>query len=442
MIQMAKKLAIKINQQSFEGLLGSFGVLLSSNAIIAGLSFLSLAFFSQALGAAGLGLLVLVETYGKLFDQVLRLEPTQMLIQQATPYRDTPSAQPFRRLVRFSFLIDLGGSTFAALLALLCLPFAGAWFGFDAAILPYVIAYCLTNFIPAPMTAMGLFRLFGQIQTYARLMVLNAVLRCVGAAVLLWVGAGLEAFLVLICLGSLVQRVLPTLVLWPVLRRRAGADFWQVSVRGVLAEGTHIWRFILAANLNVLARNSTRQFDLAVLAGMVGAAEIGLYILAKRFAMLVIKLGAPIQIAAYPRICELVNQTEILRVRRFVRLFLVTFLSLSACGIAIFAIIGGWLISVTFGPEFEAATHLVLIQLVGAAFLLSGAIFNCVLQALRREGRLMMVSILASAAFFLPIPFVVPAFGVTGASLLYVLMGAVWFTGCSLVYAKAIRAAV
>lgn len=416
------------------------GVVLSSNLVVALLTFGTFALTTRALSLAELGVLVLIEAYGRVFDQVLRLEPTQALIRMAMPWRDDPQARPFRRLVRFGFLLDFGGSILAAAAALACLPLVGPWFGFDAGTQHLAALYCLTLLVPAPMTANALLRLFGRFGLYSRISVMTVALRLVATAALFAAGAGFDAFVLLLCADSCISRLAPTLRCWTLLRRKAGARVLRESLDGLTQQHPGLWRFILASNLNVLARNSTRQFDVAALGGFVSPAELSFYVLAKRFAMLVIRLGTPIQLVVYPRMCELVARNRLTQLSHFVWTFLVALLGMFACGLALFALVSQPLVSRVFGPEFVAAIPNILVQLAGACLFLTGKVLASGLQAVHRVGQLMTVSIVTAAVFFVPIPFLVPQQGVMAASWLGLAVGVVWLSACAWAFARATRA--
>lgn len=422
------------------GLLGSLLLILSSNAAIALLTLGTFALTSQALSPAGLGLLVLIEAYGRMFDQVLRLEPSQALIRMGMPYRDAAHEPAFRRLVKFGFLLDAGGSVLAAAAALACLPLLSGWFGFDASVQPLVVLYCLTFLIPAPMTATALFRLFGRFGLYARVTVFSSLFRLVMTGVLFLSGGDLKAFAFLLCAASCVERLLPLFYCWPLLRQRMGSGLAGTPLAGVTQEGGGLWRFILASNLNVLARNSTRQFDIAALGGFVSPAELSFYVLAKRFAMLVIRLGSPVQLVLYPRMCELMARHDPARLLRFVLASVGTLLGLGLCGLGLVALAGQPLVALAFGPDYVAALPNILVQLAGACLFLTGKVFGSALQTVGRVGQLTAASVATAGVFFLPIPFVVPPYGVIAASWLGLLSGLAFLGICALVFARALAA--
>ncbi|QFU10342.1 Inner membrane protein YghQ [Rhodobacteraceae bacterium THAF1] len=426
--------------QTFDGLWAGLWAILSSNVIVAVLTFATLALTSRALAPAGLGLLVLIEAYGRLFDQILRLEPTQALIRLATDQKNNPDGAPFRRLIKFGILLDVAGSVLAATAAILLLPFVGGWFGFDDTGSGLVLLFCLTLLVPAPMTARALLRLFDRFSLYARINVATALLRLAGTVLLYWLGAEIQHFVILLCAVSLFERLAPSVVCWPILQRASGRGVMATPLRGLLGENTGLWRFIWAANLSVLARGSTRQFDVPILSGFVGLTEIGLYVLAKRFAMLLIRVGSPVQLVVYPRMCELVSRGDSARIAQFVTAMMVCFASLSVVGLAVFYLIGTPLVATVFGAEFTAAVPLILVQLVGACLLLMGTILNSALQAVRREGQLLTISVIAALLFFLPIPILVPAYGIIAACYLFAGVGAIVVLGCALSFRSALRA--
>lgn len=440
MSHVERRRALRLLPKSLDGLLGSIGLLLSSNVAVAILSLGTLALTSHALTPAEVGLLLLIEAYGRMFDVALRLEPTQALIRLAMPFRDTPEAPPFQRLVRFGILLDVGGAIFATAVALVCIPFLGEWFGFDAEAQSFAMLYCLTFVLPAPATAYSLFRLFGRFSIYARITILTALARLVATGLLFAMGGEFQGFLLVLCAASCLERLAPVLCCWPLLRRKFGAGVLTTPLAGLLKENERLWQFVLTSNLNVLARNSTRQFDVAALAGFLTPAQLVFYVLAKRSSTLIVRLANPIQLVVYPRMCELVVLGKSRLLLRFVLGLLVILSGLSACGLVAFALVGRPLVALAFGPEFEAAFPHILLQLVGACLFLTGTIFASALQAVRRVGQLTMVSTLTAILFFGLIPLVVPTYGALAASSLGLLVGLVRAVGCGWIFAQAIRA--
>lgn len=439
MIHLGKGRPYRGFLQTFDGLWGSLGIVLSSNVVVSGLTFATLVLTSRSLSPAGLGMLVMIEAYGRIFDQVLRLEPSQALIRQGTLHGHRPDDGPFRRLVKFGFMLDIGGSILAGAVAICSLPLLVDWFGFSPETTLLVVLFCLTLLVPAPMTSQAMLRLFDRFGLIARIHVGTAMLRLAGTAGLWALGGELVHFVLLLCAVSIFERVLPTLICLPLLLRRCGNGIGRTGMAGLQAENEGLWRSVWAANLNVLARSSIRHFDVVALSGFVGPGEIGLYVLGKRFAMLLIRLGSPLQLVVYPRMCQLAAGRKLPEMVRFVATLVACFAGLSALGLLAFHLAGAAFVSRVFGADFAAATPIILVQLAGACLLLLATILNAALQAVRREGQLLTVSILAAVAFYAPLPLLIPEQGVMGASFLYLLASAIVFFGCSVAFAAALR---
>lgn len=424
--------------QPFEGILGNVGIVLSSNVVIAALGFLTLAFVSQALGPAGLGILVLTEAYARAFDTLLRLEPTQALIREGTRHRTLEDRGPFLRLVKFGLTLDVVGSVGAAVLAMVSLGFVAGWFGFGESEISYAMMFCVAMLVPGPATMVGLFRMFSRFKAYSRTLVLAAALRAAASGILLLDGAGLEAFVIMTAAMVAIERLLPNIVGWAMLRRQIGPGLVRTRLASVTGENPGLWRFIVMTNMNAQARSSIRRYDVIVLGTIITPAEMGLYIIARRIAMVLFRIGAPLQLVAYPRICELVNDGKIQRMVKMVVAVCGLFLMASALAVAAYVAVGPYLLVAIFGDAYAASTVFVLYQLIGACLLLSGTILNAALQALRQEGRLLAISIAASLSFFLPLPFVVPVAGVLGVSILHVIVGLVWCVGAGVLFYRAL----
>ena len=439
MIQLGKGGPYRGFLRTFDGLWGSLGIILSSNVAVSGLTFATLVLTSRSLSPAGLGMLVMIEAYGRIFDQVLRLEPSQALIRQGTLHGRRSHGGPFRRLVKFGFMLDVGGSILAGAVAICLLPLFDAWFGFTTDTTALVLLFCVTLLVPAPMTSQAMLRLFDRFGLIARINVATALLRLAGTAGLWAIGGGLVHFVLLLCAVSIFERVLPTLVCLPLLRRRCGRGIGRTGLDGLQSENEGLWTSVWTANLNVLARSSIRHFDVVALSGFVGPGEIGLYVLGKRFAMLLIRLGSPLQLVVYPRMCQFAASRNLPEMARFVATLAACFAGLSAIGLLAFHLAGAGFVSRVFGADFVAATPIIFVQLAGACLLLLATILNAALQAVRREGQLLTVSVMAAAAFYAPLPFLVPQQGVMGASFLYLLASVIVLVGCSVAFAAALR---
>ncbi|SDM08293.1 lipopolysaccharide biosynthesis protein [Aliiruegeria lutimaris] len=424
---------------SFEGLLSHIGLLLSANVIIAGVGLGTLAIMTHALGAVGIGVLALIEAYPRTLDQVLRFEPSQAIIRYGNRAREAGNDEAFRRLIKFGTLMDFLGAALAATLALAALDLASRWFNFseDERRMMALFVFAMFTFVSA--TPISVLRLTSRFDLYARILVAVALTRFLLSGVLWLAGAGLEAFFYLAMFTAIAEHVVLFCVAWWVLRRNVEGPILSLPLKEFLRENPRIVSFIFNSNMNVLARNSTRRFDVFILGGVVGYAEIGLYQIAKRVGLAATRLSRPMQFVVFPALSQFWERGEGARIVKLVLRFSTVFAIIAVILVPVFVIWGDQFISLAFGQEFIAAQPLVILQIVAASLFMTGSILNSALLSIGRDGALLSVTLSACLFFFVALVPAVNTYGIVAASCLHVLTNLIWCSGCVYFFAKSVR---
>lgn len=425
--------------ESFEGLLPHIGVLLSANVIIAAVGLGTLAITTHALGAAGLGILALIEAYPRTLDQVLRFEPAQAVIRYGNRALEAGNHEVFRRLIKFGTVMDFLGAALAALLALAALDLASQWFNFSEEERRMMALFVLTMFTYVSSTPLSVLRLMSRFHLYARLAVAIAVVRFLLSGVLWLAGAGLEAFFYLLMFTAIAEHVVYFCVAWWVLIRNVEGPILSLPLKGTLRENPKIASYIFNSNMNVLARNSTRRLDIFVLGGVVSHADIGLYQIAKRVGLAALRLSRPMQFVVFPALSQFWERGEGFRIVNLVLRFSAVFAIIAMIIVPFFVIWGEQFISLAFGQEFIAAQPLVILQMVAASLFMIGGILNSALLSIGRDAALLGVTFSSSLLFFVLLIPAVSLYGIVAASWLHVLMNLLWCAGCVYFFSKAIH---
>jgi O-antigen/teichoic acid export membrane protein len=424
---------------SFEGVLRHIGVIFSANAIVAILGLFSLVLLTQSVGAVGLGLLALVEAYPRTIDQVFRFEPSQALIRYGTRSIERGDSENLRKLIKWATVMDFVGAAGAALVALATLHLANIWLQLSPNELFMAQLFTLTVFTYISATPVAVFRVLSKFGTYAKILVISAVIKFLSLAVLWWLEASILAFFYAIALNAVFQHLLPFVLAWRLISKDIEGPIMSLSFEGVLKKNKGILRFIFNANANVLTRNASRQFDVVLLGGLVGHTEIGLYQMAKRVALAAIRFSRPIETVVYPRLSQLWEQGHSQRVVMLVLRFITLFMAVSAPFLLFFWFLGDFFIEWVFGPEFMQAKPLLLIQLVASALLMTTAVLNSALLSIDQDKQLLMVTLVSSILFLGGIVVFVPVFGIIAASWLTLAMNVSWALGCGFFFYRATK---
>jgi O-antigen/teichoic acid export membrane protein len=415
---------------AFEGLLSHIGVLLSAQVIVAVLGLGSLAIMTHALGAVGVGILALIETYTRTFDLILRFEPSQAVIRFGNRSLAAGDDEAFRRLIKVATLMDFLGAAVAALIAFAALDFASEWFGFSENEQHLMSLFVLAMFTSVSATSISVLRLTSRFGLYARIVVAVAVVRFLLSGVLFLAGAGLEGFFYLSMASYIAEHLVVFVVAWWILSRHVEGPILSLPLNGTLSENPRLVSYVFNSNMNVVVRNSARHFDLFLLGGIVSHADIGLYQIAKRVGLAAIRLSRPMQFVVFPALSKFWERGDAHRVVSLVLRFGVVFAMVAVVLVPLFVIWGEEFIILAFGQEFVAAQPLLILQIVAASLFMVGAILNSALLSIGRDAALLSVTVAASTVFFVLLIPTVRFYGIIAASWLHVVMNLIWCAGC------------
>ena len=421
---------------SFEDILKNIGIIFSANVIVAILGLCTLVILTRSVGAAGLGVLALIEVYPRIIDQVIRFEPSQAVIRYGTKILDDDDKVGLIKLIKWATILDICGAAVAAILALTTLSFANFWLKLSPEEFHMAFLFSLTLFGFVSATSVSVMRLLSRFDLYAKTLVFSAFLRFIAAVVLWWIGAPFKAFFWLIAIDAVLQHILPFIVSWRLLLNRIDTPLTSVSLKGVLKENPGILRFIFNSNANVLSRNSTKQLDIFLLGGLIGHTEIGLYQIAKRVALSVLRISRPVQTVVFPKLSQLWERGEQDELVKLVWKFNLLLMSIGAPIVLFFVLWGDAFIIAVFGAEFKEARPLMTIQLAASTIFMASSILNGALLSIGQDKQLLLVTLTSSAIFLIGILLFVPSFGIIAASWLTLVMNIIWAIGCGYFFLK------
>ncbi len=157
---MAGKLSERLGDSGFGRLMRAAGVLLSSQLVSSMFALLALALTARSLGPTQFGVLVLVQTYVAVVDQLFSFQSWQALIRDGAEFLERGRLGRFSHLVRFTWTLDIAAAIAGGLTAAALASFAGEWLGWDGTILTIAIVYSVVIAFNLTGTPIGILRLF------------------------------------------------------------------------------------------------------------------------------------------------------------------------------------------------------------------------------------------------------------------------------------------
>ncbi|UVO51675.1 lipopolysaccharide biosynthesis protein [Sphingomonas sp. SUN019] len=399
--------------------------LTGGKAVSVALGMATLAITAKMLGPGLLGIVAMIESYGRLIDQMIRLETWQTVIRYGARAIEDDDRSRLTRLIKLGVTTDIIGATIVAGVALVGAPVAARLLHWDAETLRMAQIYSAALLFGVSSTPIGILRLFDRFAQAAWVEPVIAAIRLAAIATIWLFGGSVWAVVLLGVALIILERLVMSCLAWRVLRQEGVTGVLRAPLRGAIALFPGIAGFVLAANGTVLIRKSTQEADVLIVGAIAGSVGAGLYQLARKVALAAAKGGQMIQQAAFPELARLwaAGQRD-----RF--LHLVGRIEWITLGLALLlpcavALMGPRLIPLIAGDGFEDAYVPLLVQSFAVVIFLGGSALRAALMAAGGQGRFLAASALAAIAFYATIFPAVHMLGVVGAAIAHIVFNAV-----------------
>lgn len=403
---------------SHEGLLArvmaNAGLLLGGRAVNAALSLAYMALAARTLGLSQFGVLVLINTFAQFIADIARFQTWQTVLQfGAGPLAEDRRAD-FQAVVRFGLRLDLIGAAAGATLGVAGAFLVGPHVGLPEEAAAPAALYALTIVFMVPTTQIGLLRLFDRFGLLSAQAAIGSAVRLAGGLVGIVIGAPVSFFLIVWAAGTLAGFLYVSFAAVAEMRRRGLlADLTRPKVPSAPIPGA--WRFAWAANASGSLEVAFTHVATLVVGALLGAADAGLWRIARQIADALAKPARLLIPALYPELAKLRASGSHVGMRALaLRVGLVggggaTLLLL----VAVFA--GEALLTLVMGPDFAAAAPTMIWQVAAAAIGVWALPLEPMLVSMGKPGAVLRVRLVVAAAFLVALPPIVAAHGLPGA---------------------------
>ncbi len=390
------------------------GLLLGGRTVnaILGLAFMAIA--GRALGAAELGVFVLIQAFAQFLGEVVKFQSWQTILHYGARPLAEGQVREFQHVLRFTLLLDLASTVLGIAVGVIgAFAFAGAlgW-GSDEA--PAAALYMFSVAFMVSATPLGLLRLFDRFDVLAWQAGLISLIRVVGGVVALALGASMEGFL--------LAAAVATVGSWLYLAGSAVAELKKrgllhdFSWRGPLTAGMPgAWRFAWNTNLASTLDVAFTHVATLIVGALVGPSQAAFWRIGRQVADALAKPAKLLTPALYPELARLRADDRHHAMWRLARN-----VGLLAGGVALVilgasTLAGPALLTLVMGKAFAPAADVMNWQ-VGAAVIGVFALpLEPMLISLGKPGAAVRVRLAVSAAFLAALPFLVTRFGLIGA---------------------------
>ena len=393
-----------LRDRTFRDLIKNAGILLGGNIVTAVLSLLSLTLSARSLGPEQFGVLVMIQAYVVVIDNLVNSQSWQALIKYGSEVLERKPAEELKGLLKFGFLLDAGmallGTVIASLGSLYCFGHFLGWSSETAMMATLYSVVILFNVRGAPI---AILRLFNHFNLYALVEVMGASFKLVGVFIAFLIDAKLWLFLVIWLSAEIFRSIMLLAAGCWVLRKQGIRGVMTSTVRGISRRCEGLWGFICVSNLNSTSVRVLMRLDVLIVGYLLGTADAGFFRIIKSFGAVVTKFGNPLRQVIYPTLTRFVASDAYPAMKQF--LFKV-FTSLVATGGLVwigFLVIGNILLTVTVGNDYTVIYPETAVYLLGSVIGMSMLPINPLMMALGLHKELFMIYQVACISYIIAI---------------------------------------
>lgn len=421
--------------------LANTGMLLGGRSLNAVISLGYMALSARSLGVVDFGVLVLVNTFAQFISEVARFQSWQAVLHfGAAPLAEGRGAD-FQRVVRFGLALDAISALAGLAIGVGGVLLLGPRLGLPDDMRGAAALYALTILVMAPASQIGLLRLFDRFALLSVQAAISSLVRLVGSAVGFLIDAPIGVFLAVWAAGSLAGFIYVSAAAFIELRRRGLASGFAWS--GPLTLGMpRAWRFAWATNASSSLEVAFTHVATLTVGAVAGAADAGLWRVARQIADAMAKPARLLIPALYPELAKLRAAGDARLMRRLAaRVGLVGGgVATLLLFVALFA--GETLLTLVMGAPFAAAANTMNWQVAAAVIGVWALPLEPMLVSMGWPGAVVRVRLIVAVVFLAALPPILRIYGLEGGGAVLVGASVAMALGLLLSLRRALRAPV
>ncbi len=405
-------------QSAVRRIFAGLGMVLGGKAGAGLLSLGYLVIALRALGPADYGVLILVHGYVTAVCGIAEFPSWQAILRYGADAEHKGDPDRLVRLLRFGAKVELSGGLVAILVTAIFAPIVGPHLGWSKVAMALAIPYSLAVLGSIRSTPGGYLQLLNRFDLIGLHNLVAPGVRLVGAAIAALCGWGLEGFLITWLVAAIAEfAVLWALGLWQA-HLHIGADLFRPRPGSAVRENPGIWRFMIANNADVTFNELAGRLAPLIVGWVMGPAMAGMFSVAQRGMVLISQPAQILGSTAYVEWAKLVAGGEGGAPLRRALIKVINYALLAALPVAAaVALFPKTIVHILAGPAFAAAAPLMVVLVLARVIALAGPPCSAALSAMGRPSWSMTANLGANLIFLPALPFLLHAFGLSGAGV-------------------------
>ncbi|MBU09662.1 MAG: hypothetical protein CME13_17045 [Gemmatimonadetes bacterium] len=199
-----------------------------------------------------------------------------------------------------------------------------------------------------------------------------------------------------------------------------------VSPRNVLRSHPGLLRFFVSTNWRTTVRNASKEVDSLIVGGILGSASAGLYKIVKQVASVLSRAADPLYQAVYPELAKLWSAGDRAGFRRLLGRSTLMGLGAGIGFLALFALVGRWVLVTLLGGDCGAAYEPTLIYLSAVAVQATTFAFHSAALAMDKPADSLVVLLGVTLVYFALLVPLLQMAALEGAAAAYFIFYVLW----------------
>jgi O-antigen/teichoic acid export membrane protein len=424
----------------FRRIFKNAALLMSGRAANGLLGLATLSIMARGLGAEMFGVVILVQTYVLVITGLTTFQSWQALIRFGAISLKSAEPKDFQNLLKFTMVLDALGVIIGVVVGYFAAPLVGPYLQWSPEVIEATQLYSFLILFTVIATPTGILRLFDRFDLLTWQASITPLFRLIGVTIAAGLSAPLWGYLLAWFVAGVIGAVVLIIMGWHELSVRGHTANMNWSLRGLSAGHESIWKFSIVSNFHTslqLVTGHMATFLVGIVAGPIAA---GLYKIGKDVATTLTKPAEMLNQSIYPEFAKLGSDGAW---NAFPRLIVRGGLLGGGAGLALLAlcaVAGEWFLVLVFGPDFAAASTVLILLVAAATLTVAGFSMDPALYAMGRPGIPFQVNAVAVFLVFLPLLlWLGDRFGATGAGFAALASGSVIFVAMAFYTAAELR---
>jgi O-antigen/teichoic acid export membrane protein len=393
------------------------GILLGGKTMAGLMELAAFALAARALGPGPFGILIMVMAYAQLIAGLAKFQSWQAVIHYGARCLEQGRRADFQSLVKFTALLDFGSAAAGALIAAAAAPLAGYWIGWDARTVTLAMFASLLVLTTISATPNGILRLFDRFDLLAGQSAVTPALRLIGTVAAFSFGADLTVFVVIWFASGIIGRLTLATLAWRELARQGFTHDMTWSLRRLVKPHPGLWRFVWSSNLSLSITTVVDRAPPLVIGWVLGPAAVGLFEVARRFAVVIVKPVSHLGQTIYPELAKLSSRDDPKAIRKLVLRASAVAGGVALIAFAAIAAAGPYLIGWTVGAAYADAYGLLVLLALTSTISVFAFPMGPVMYATGRPHIVLRVIVAISVFYFSLLAILLWQVGLIGAGI-------------------------